>query len=401
MTGAAADGGPLRVFLVVGEESGDQLGAGLMDGLQVRLAGNVRFEGVGGVRMTARGLAPLFPASDLAHNGVAAVVAHLPAILRRIRETVAAVLQSDPGVLVIIDSPDFNLRVARQVRARNPDIPIVAYVSPTVWAWRPGRARKMARFVDHLLALLPFEPEVHRALGGPPTTYVGHPLLDRLGTLRPAPGERPSLSTVRPTLLVLPGSRRSEITRLLSPFGEAVALVADRVGAVDVLLPAVAHLAADIRAGTATWRMAPQVVEGEEAKLAAFRRAHAALLASGTATLELGLAGVPMVVGYRLAAVERPLKAFIRTPSIVLTNLILGDKDIPEFLDADCVPEKLAEALAPLLADSPERAAQVAALARLDGLMQIAGSTPTDKAAETVLSVARARRPQRRFEIGT
>ena len=180
---------PLKVFLVVGEESGDQLGARLMAALR-RQDETIAFGGVGGDRMAGEGFASLFPLHDIAVMGIGPVLRRLPTILRRIRETVAAVVAARPDVLVIIDSPDFTHRVARQVRARLPDLPVVDYVSPSVWAWRPGRARRMAAYVDRLLALLPFEPAIHARLGGPATSYVGHPLIDRPEVLRPAPGER-------------------------------------------------------------------------------------------------------------------------------------------------------------------------------------------------------------------
>lgn len=397
----AAAGAPLRVFLVAGEESGDQLGAGLMHGLSARLSGNVLFEGVGGGRMAALGLVPLFPFSDLAVHGVTAVLTRFPRIMARMRQTVDSVLRSDPDVLVVIDSPDFNLRVARRVHMRRPDIPIVVYGSPTVWAWRPARAPWMAGFVDHVMALLPFEPDAHRRLGGPPCTYVGHPLLDRLASLRPSAGERPALANAsRPTVLILPGSRRSEVIRLLSPFGEAIADASSRVGPIELLLPAVPHLIEHIGTATANWPIRPTIVEGEEAKFAAFRRAHAALAASGTATLELALAGVPLVVGYRLDWLAQRIKWLIKVPSIVLANLILDENVVPEFIDEDCTAERLSAALQPLLRDSPERARQLASFERLDGVMQVGGGSPTAKAAETVLAVISEKRPQRRFEIG-
>jgi lipid-A-disaccharide synthase len=393
---------PLRIFIVAGEESGDQLGAGLMQALDERLGGAVRFEGVGGSRMTARGLKPLFPLSDIAHNGITAVLRNGPLIRWRMRNVIAAVLRSQPDALVVIDSPDFNLVVARRIRKRDRSLPIIDYVSPTVWAWRPGRARRMAAFIDHLMALLPFEPAAHLRLGGPPCTYVGHPLLDRIASLRPAPGERPALAgTSRPTILIMPGSRRSELRRLLQPFGEALTLLRERIGEIEAVLPAVPHLAAEIRAGVTGWPVAPQIVEGEAEKFAAFRRAHAALVASGTATLELGLSAVPMVVAYKLDALSRGIKFMVRVPSIVLTNLILGENAVPEFIDNAATPVALAEALAPLATETPQRAAQLAAFARLDGLMSLAGSTPTAEAARVVLEAVAAKRSQRRLETGT
>jgi lipid-A-disaccharide synthase len=374
---------PLRVAVVIGEESGDQLGAGLVDALRQRQP-NIEFSGLAGERMQARGLKSLFPIGDVAVMGFGSIVRHLPGIVARGYETVAAVLKAEPDVLVIIDSPGFTHAVAKRVRRRRPGLPIVDYVSPSVWAWAPGRARKMARYVDHVLALLPFEPEAHRRLGGPPCTYVGHPLVERLGELRPAPGERASLGE-RPVLLVLPGSRRTEISRLMAPFGEAVARIAAALPGTEVLLPAVPHLVDEIEARAALWALRPQIVRGESEKLVAFRRAHAALAASGTVTLELGLAGVPTVVAYRVDPVARLFKRFLTVPSIVLTNLVLGENAVPEYLDDDGPPEVLARETLALLSDTPQRAAQLAALARLTEAMQVP-MAPSEKAAEIVIA---------------
>lgn len=379
----------LRVFVVAGEHSGDHLGAGLIRALRTRVPA-LSLAGVGGAEMVAEGLAPLFPLSDIAVMGFVPVVARLPQLLRRIRETADAAVAAKPDVLVIIDSPDFTHRVARRVRALAPAIPIVDYVSPTVWAWRPGRAPAMRAYVDHVLALLPFEPEAHRRLGGPPCSYVGHPLIERLDALRPDPAE--AAARARPTLLVLPGSRRSEIERLTAVFGEAVGRVAGRVPGLDVVLPAVADRLDEIRARVASWPVAPRIVTGEAAKLAAFRSARAALAASGTVTLELALSGVPMAVAYRVSPLETWLRFVVKVPSIVLPNLILGDNAIPEFLQDACTAEALAAALLPLLGDTPARAAQIDAFARLDAAMRIApGSTPSAEAARIVLAAATTR----------
>jgi lipid-A-disaccharide synthase len=300
------------------------------------------------------------------------------------------VIAAKPDVLVLVDCPGFNLRVGKIVGQRAPSIPIVDYVSPSVWAYFPGRAAKMARYVDRLLAILPFEPEVHQRLGGPPTTYVGHPLIERLTNLRPLTGERAPLGHGRkPVLLVLPGSRRSEIRRLMDRFGATVARVVEQHGPVEVVLSAMPRHAAEIRARVVSWPVQPTIVEGEVATYAAFRRAHAALAASGTVTLELALSGVPMVVAYRLDPVLGLFKAFLQAHSIVLANLILGDNTIPEFLDGDASPDTLAEAVLPLLSDTPRRRRQIAAFDRLDALMALPEGTPSGRAAEIVLDAMR------------
>jgi lipid-A-disaccharide synthase len=402
MSGHAEDdlSRPFTVFLVAGEESGDQLGAGLMRALSWRLGGKVRFLGVGGERMAALGLQSLFPMQEIGLHGVVTVIARLGRLFRRRQETAAAVLSSQPDVLVTIDCPAFNLGVAKAVRKAKATITNVHYVMPSVWAYHPSRASKMALFIDHVLAVLPFEPDVSRKLNGPPCSYVGHLLIERLDELRPSPGERPSLAaTERPTLLVLPGSRRSEIRRLIAPFGETVARIVAATGPLEVVVPAVPHQVEAIRAGIAKWSVAATIVVGEQPKLAAFRRAHAALAASGTVTLELALSGVPMVVAYRIDLLSQWVRLVFRAHSIVLANLVLGENPVPELVDWQSTPKNLAAALAPLLGDTPERRRQLEAFDRLDALMTLEATTPSARAADIVLATVSER--QRRFEIGT
>ncbi len=392
----------MRVFLVAGETSGDHLGADLMTALRGRLGDRVNFVGVGGPEMSAAGLASLFPMSDIAVMGVWPVLQRLPLVLRRIRETAAAAIAARPEVLVLIDSPDFCHRVAKRVKKAIPDQKIVLYVSPTVWAWRPGRAKRIAAFTDRLLALLPFEPAAHRRLGGPPTTYVGHPFLARLDEVRPAAGRNAPLAAGRrPVVVVLPGSRRSEVTRLMAPFGAALGRLAATVGPIEVVLPAVEHVRAEIEARLADWPVKSTVVAGQAAKFAAFARADAALAASGTVTLELAVAGVPMVAAYRLDALGRLVKRFLDVPeplrdilpvrSALLPNLVVGERAVPEFIDADCTAENLAAALAALLADGPERRRQTVAFERFearmrDGLPDTHGGAAADAVAEVLRS---------------
>ncbi|SEQ82189.1 lipid-A-disaccharide synthase [Faunimonas pinastri] len=382
---------PLKIALVVGEESGDQLAAPLMEAIRVKHP-DAEFYGVAGDRMLARGARTVFPVSDVAVIGIGAVVKHLPRIFRRVREAVTAIVAWGPDILVIIDSPGFTHSVGERVAKRLPGLPIVDYVSPSVWAWKPWRAARMARFIDHVLALLPFEPEVHRRLGGPACTYVGHPLIERLNELRAAPGERRPLDE-GPVLLVLPGSRRSEIERLMKPFGEALALIRREISGVRVVLPAVARLEAEIRARAAEWSVQPEIVVGEAAKFAAFRQAHAALAASGTVTLELGLAGVPMVVAYRVDPIARMLKRFLKVQSIVLANLVVGENIAPEFLDEAGSPAVLAKETAALLRNTPARRRQLDGWRRLDELMTFPpGEHPSEKAASIVLETLAAKR---------
>jgi lipid-A-disaccharide synthase len=379
-----------RIFLVATEESGDRLGAGLMKVLRQRLGGAVEFEGVGGRAMAREGLTSLFPIEELSIIGLAAVVAQLPRILGLIRRTVDAVLASAPDILVIIDSPDFTHRVARRLRAKDASIPIIDYVSPTVWAWRPGRARAMLRYVDHVLALLPFEPEAYRRLRGPPCSYVGHPLTEQLASLRPNAEERARREGDPPVLLVLPGSRRSEIRRHMAVFGAALGkLTADGV-AFDLVLPTMPHLVDAVREAIKKWPVEPKIVVGEQDKRAAFRIARAALAKSGTVTLELALSGVPMVTAYRVGSVEAAILArAIKVQSVILANLVMGENIVPEFLQKDCTPENLAHALRPLLSDTPERKKQLDGFARIDAIMSTGNTAPSVRAADIVLATMR------------
>jgi lipid-A-disaccharide synthase len=379
-----------KIWLVAGEESGDQLGAKLIRALKARLGGDeAEFRGVGGHAMEREGFSSLFPLSEIAVMGLVPVLKRLPAIIRRGFQAVDAAVADRPDVVVIIDAPDFTHTVAKRIRRRRPEVPIINYVSPTVWAWRPGRARKMRAYVDHVLAIKPFEPDAHLRLGGPPCSYVGHPVIERMAELRPAPGERRPLGEGPIELLVLPGSRRSEIARLMDPFGAALGRVIAQAEAPVVLtLPAVSHLADEVEERSRNWPVRPRIVLGEAEKFAAFRRAHAALAASGTVTLELALSGVPMVMAYQVSKLEEQLGRFIHVPSYVLANLVLDENVVPELIQSDCTPEKLAAALAPLLRASPERGRQIEAFARMDALMQTDDTkSPSERAAEIVLEV--------------
>ena len=384
---------PLRLFLIACEESGDRLGGALMGALRIASPRAIEFIGLGGGHMAEQGLTTLFPIDDLAIVGFNAVFARLPLLVRRINETVDAVLREKPDGLIIIDSPDFTHRVARRVRAVAPAIPIVDYVSPSVWAWRPGRARAMRRYVDHLLTLLPFEPDAHKRLGGPPCTYVGHPLTEAVADLRPDERERARRNADPPVLLVLPGSRSSEIARHLDLIGETVQLLETRCGPLELVLPAVPAVRAKVEQGVARWPVAPRIVLEPADKWRAFRTARAALAVSGTVTLELALAGVPSVVIYRVSLFEEAIgRMFLRGSTIVLANLVLGENAMPEFLQRDATPERLAAAVAPLLGPTPERVRQVDAFARLDRIMEVGQVSPSARAAEIVLRTVGERR---------
>ena len=385
----AAYGAPdsLTICIIAGEASGDRLGAAMMRALKSTQR-PLRLIGIGGGEMSGAGLQSLVPAQHIAFIGFG-LVTHLPAIFQYIREVSEAVVAARPDVLVIIDSPDLTHRIARRVRKQAPSIPIVDYVSPSVWAWRPGRARAMRSYVEHVLALLPFEPQVHARLGGPPCSYVGHPLIEQLNELRPNADEAARRRADPPVLLVLPGSRAGEIRRMTAVFGDAIALLSDRIGAFEVVVPTVPQLKDSVLAATAHWNVQPRVVVDPAEKWAAFRVARAALAKSGTVTLELALSGVPMVAAYKVSLFDELIaRIAINVPSVILANLVIGENVVPELLQRDCTPKSLADALEPLFSDSPERRRQVAAFDRLDSIMEASTASPSRRAAEIVLSYA-------------
>jgi lipid-A-disaccharide synthase len=389
-----AEGQDLCLFMVAGEHSGDALGGRLMAALNEQRRGRIRYLGVGGEQMAEQGLVSQFPIDDVAVMGIGAILGRFPKILQRVYGTAGAAVAAEPHAVVIIDSPEFTHPIAKRIRHRRPVIPIIDYVSPSVWAWRPGRARKMREYVDHVLALLPFEPDAHRRLRGPPCTYVGHPLIERrawIEALDPRPlAERLQLRGDTPLLLVLPGSRTSEVKRLMRPFGSTLARLLERGRKFQVAIPTVPSVRHLIEAELHTWPMQPHLLEGEEDKFRSFKLAHAALAASGTVTLELALFGTPMVVAYKVEPVMAPvLRRLITADTSVLPNLVLGEKAIPEFHQEDCTGPRIATALAPLLDDgSPERTKQLAALARVPQRMLLQSGTPSEAAAHIVLNYA-------------
>lgn len=384
---------PLRLFLVAGEHSGDALGAKLMSALKAKRGADAFvFAGVGGEEMGHEGLVSLFPIEDVAVMGPAHILPALPRLVRRVYQTVAAALAFKPDAVVIIDSPEFTHPIAKRIRKRAPHIPVIDYVCPSVWAWRSGRAPKMARYIDEVLCLLPFEPAALQRLKGPHGTYVGHPLIERLEEIRNAYATglraRLGLAPERKVLAVLPGSRRSEVDRLISVFGNTVGLLKAQGHELDCIIPAVAHVREKIEAASRTWAVKTHIVSGSD-KYAAMRTAHAALAASGTVTLELGLAGLPMVVAYKVDDLTAAIvKRLVTTDTAILANLVLGaERPFPQFIQQDCTPEKLSAAVGDLLVDTPARRVQLDALARVPDKLLLPHGTPSEAAAEAVLKV--------------
>ncbi|HEY9080712.1 lipid-A-disaccharide synthase [Magnetovibrio sp.] len=376
------------VFLIAGENSGDALGASLMKALKLKTDGHIRFAGVGGPEMTAQGLTSLFPMQDLAVMGVFEVLPRLALLLRRMTQTTDEIERLAPDAVVSIDAPDFCFRVIKKLKSRRVDSPVIHYVAPTVWAWRPSRAAKVAKFLDHLMCLLPFEPPYfHRE--GLDATFVGHPVVTQ--TFTPAMGgefrDRHNIAVDTPVLCVLPGSRSGEVSRLLAVFGETVERLQAQFPALTVIIPTVDHVAETVRATVAAWNT-PTVVVGANEKRAAFCASDAALAASGTVSLELAMAGLPHVIGYRVNALTAFVgKMLIKTPYVNLINICLGREVVPEFIQENCTPDNLAREVARLLDDEGAREVQRAQAA--DALTQLGrgGPPPGERAADVVLGV--------------
>ncbi|WP_378950957.1 lipid-A-disaccharide synthase [Mesorhizobium sp. ANAO-SY3R2] len=378
---------PLKIAIVAGEESGDLLGADLVRALQ-RLSGReVKLVGTGGRHLQELGLSPLFDAGEIALMGLSAIIRDLPRLMRRISETARFVAAEKPDCLVTIDSPDFSLRVAKKVRALAPGIPIVHYICPSVWAWRPGRAKAMKPHVDEVLCILPFEPSELARLGGPYGTFVGHRLSSDPGVaLAAAMQERDrSFSADREkTLLLLPGSRRSEVRGLIEPFGETVSILRARGHRLRLLLPTVPHVAKLVEAAVAHWPQKPEIILDSQHKWQAFGEADAALIASGTVSLELALAGVPMMSNYKLDPFMRMAQGLITVWSASLPNLIADRPVVPEHYNQYVRPQWMARYVEVLFDDTDQRRWQKHGFAEVRRLMAT-GRPSGEIAAEAVL----------------
>ena len=383
---------PLYLYLIAGEPSGDRLAAGLMQALRAEEPG-VRFKGIGGRMMAAEGLSSLFDIGDLGVMGIAEVVPRLRMLMRRIREATGDVLRAAPDALITIDSPSFGLRVAERVRAKARGTRTIHSVAPSVWAWRPGRARQMAGYIDHVLALLPFEPPYMTA-AGMSCDFVGHPVAghpvasaDEIAAFR----ARAGVGEGQPLLLLAPGSRRGEVSHLMPMFAGVLAQVVARRPDIRVAIPVAETVVAEVMAATAGLEPHPVLVlpdQGEAAKRASFAAADCALVASGTVTLEMAAAGTPMVSAYKTswltAAIARRL---LRVDSANLVNLVGGANVVPEFLQEDCRAERIAPAVLGLLEDPTTQAAQGAAFERVMLALGRGGEPASVRAARSVLGV--------------
>lgn len=378
-----------KIAIVAGERSGDLLGADLVAAIGRRLGKRPDLVGVGGPALEAEGLASLFDYSELSIMGVSAVLAKLPKLLWRIRQTADAIVAAKPDCLIIVDSPDFTHRVARRVRAALPGLKIVDYVCPTVWAWKPERAPAMRAYVDHVLSIFPFEAEIVAELGGPPLTYVGHRLTADPGLLA-ARAAQAGRGSARPdegrVCLLLPGSRRSEINRLSPALGEAAAILAARDPSMRFIVPAAPGRADLVHEHVSSWTIPVTIVFNDDDKWHAFGEADVAIAASGTVLLELALAGIPMVSIYKIDPLAHLLVHKITTWSAALPNHIADRFVVPEFMNASVRPGLVARAAERLAAPGPARAA---VLADLDLVWErmLTDRPPSDLGAEVVLDL--------------
>lgn len=377
------------LFLMAGEPSGDALGARLMAAAKRLTGGQVRFIGVGGEKMIAEGLVSLFPMGELTLFGVFELLPHLPNLIRRIDQTAAEIVRQRPDAVIGVDSPGFTLRVAKKVRASAPGIPLIHYVAPTVWAWKPKRAAKYAALYDHLLAILPFEPPYFER-EGLPCSFVGHSVVESGAGQGDAARFRAQhgLSASDRLVAVLPGSRKGEVSRLLPDFRATLERLLPTHPTLVAVVPTVATVRDRVAAALADWPLRTILVEGDAAKHDAFAAAEAALAASGTVALELALARLPSVIAYRLNPITVALyRRLIRVKYVNLVNLMLDRMLVPELLQEDCRPDHLARELGRLLDDPQARQEQIDGVAEVARWLGQGDVPPSERAARVVLDI--------------
>ncbi len=383
------------VWLISGEPSGDLIGARLIEALRKLMDGRLRVAGVGGEAMEAAGLASRFPISDIAVMGLVEIVPRIPLIKRRIRETVAQIRQDRPAVVISIDSPGFCYQVWKGLR--DSGIPLVHYVAPTVWAWRPERAAKFARELDHLLALLPFEPPYFEK-AGLDCTFVGHPVLE--GGAGQGNGasfrDKHGISPDATAICVLPGSRRGELKRLAEIFRQAAVEIVKKHPDAIFVFPTVSYLRAQVTELAASWPGRTVVVSSIFEKYDAMQACNVAMAASGTVSLELALARVPHMIAYRMNALTvLILKSLhgLKQKYANLVNILLDREVIPEFIQDRCRGDLIAAYIINLLEYPALRAEQTRLTGNALSMLHPAEGSPSDAAASVVVSLLGASHP--------
>lgn len=380
------------VYLIAGEPSGDALGAQLIAGLKELTNGEVCVAGVGGPQMTAEGLDSLYPIGALSVMGLVEVVPSIPRIYGLIRRTVTDIRRRQPDVVVTIDSQTFSHWIAKKL---NPSpCPIVHYVAPTVWAWKPWRAKHLARLVDRVLMLFPFEKPYFDAVGLD-AVFVGHPVAGQTVPADAGTRFRDAHAMAADDVLIclLPGSRNGEITRHLPVFEQTALRLRQRYPAVKFVLPTVSHVADKVRRAVSAWHVPVTVVSGsEEEKRAALAASNVALAVSGTVSLELAAAGLPAVITYRAHPITAAIVGrMLRIPFVSLVNLIENRGIMPEFLQGDCEPGQLADAVGVLVDDVSLRDDQSTAMKSVMAKLGRGGEPPHLRAARAVLEMLPAK----------
>ncbi len=380
-----------EIMIIAGEPSGDIIGQRLMDALSEQSDTDVRFWGVGGDNMLSSGLKSLFPMQELSVMGLTEVLPRLPRLLWRVREATAEVLKQRPDMVVTIDAPGFNFRVGKNLG--NSGIPIVHYVAPTVWAWRPERAQKVASFLDHLLAILPFEPPYFEKVGLP-CTYVGHPVMEQglrgNGSLF---RQKHLIALDSPLLALLPGSRRNEVKQLMPIFLDTVARLVKRYPSMRIVIPTVSNVTNLVQRQLLERGMDRVIVVGREEKASALDASNIGLTASGTATLELSMAKVPMVVAYRMQPITMAIvRRMVHVEKVCLVNLIANSSVIPEFLQERCTSANLSKAIDEIIADSAARKSQIQVFSEVREKLRCGEIPPSHRAAQVVLSILKKKR---------
>lgn len=384
------------IYIIAGEPSGDLLGGRLMAGLQAKA--EVRFAGIGGAAMREQGLVPLFPMAELTVMGLVEVLPRIPNILKRVAQTVDDIGRLKPDAIITIDSWGFTGRVQKAVQKRFPNIPRIHYVAPMVWAWKPNRTKKLARVLDALMTLLPFEPPLFEK-DGLRSFHVGHPVIE--GGAERGDGaafrQRHNIPAHAPVLVALPGSRHSETSRLLPLFGEAIAALMRRQPELTLVVPTVETVADEVRTAVSRWNLKAIVVEGSAEKFDAFAAGTISVAASGTVALELALAGLPTIITYRVS----PLTAFVATRFLglgktlkwaTLVNIVMDRCVMPELLLEKCTANAIEAEAARLLDDPAARQAMKDGMKDAMDRLGFGGPSPSARAAEVVMALIEERK---------
>lgn len=382
----------MKYYLIAGEPSGDALGAKLMEALR-RKDKKARFFGVGGDNMQAEGLNSLFDIKDLAVMGLAEVIPSIPKVLRRIRETVADIIKQQPDVVVTIDSWSFCVRIHKKLRKLKLGIPQVHYVAPQVWAWKKKRAYTMHKYIDHLLTLFPQEPKYFTP-HNLEATFVGHPVIesDIVSQKESDFKKRHHVSANKKIILILPGSRKNEVERLLPDFLDTAKILQGKHDDLQFVVPTVSTVANSVKQKIKESGLQMLVVEGAEERHGAFKAADAAMAASGTVALELAIVGVPHIIAYKVPKLtEWVARHFIHIQFVNLSNILLGREIVPELLQNDCNPENIVFYMEQFLQHNGIYAKQNEGFAKVRKILGMGEQTPSDNAAKTIIDVIKKR----------